>query len=347
MDLLKDFERQLEKIMPSISVLNKELNRFKGQIELGEGDLNQVLFSLERVYYIVLTMRELQEFFGDKIQFGGGAVLNYIFMPSVDAPRFTFDLDSAWSERVSNKRVLLSEMIKFNKYLSEKYPLCLPIDEDKCLTLLTVEYDAEKDYFPNVLSLRIPAIMRWSGLEFYRYVKSVSGVDLDLSIINKLRKIFESTIGVRDARVDFIRFEVSMSVNYPRAELDVDLPFELGSSKLFITDLEYQLASKIVYKVGWDFGGDLEFNLHDILKAILDLRLLNIAKKEKVKRYVWDLTGSSDIEWGLIEKNLSELQRSGGKYWTSFHYVLVRGKHRKLDKLVFDIKRKIREVLQQ
>jgi hypothetical protein len=113
---LSEFKRQLVRIVPSIETLEDELKRLTSTIKPSEftrGDYNQVLFSLERVYYITLLMRELQEYFSSRIQFGGGVVLNYIFMPQLDVPRFTFDLDSSWRERVSSKRSILGEIVSF------------------------------------------------------------------------------------------------------------------------------------------------------------------------------------------------------------------------------------------
>lgn len=349
---LLEFTRQLVRIVPSIETLEEELKRLSSAIKPSEftrGDYNQVLFSLERIYYITLLMKELQEHFSSRIQFGGGVVLNYIFMPQLDVPRFTFDLDSSWRERVSSKRSILGEIVGFNKYLSEKYPICLPVSADKCLKLMTVEYDVEKDHFPHVLSLRLPVITRWSGVEFYNYVKVSTGLELDYTALSKLRKCFQSSIGVKDARVDYVRFEITLEPGYPSRELEVDLPFKLGRVKLNITELEYQLASKLVFKIGWNFGADLQANLHDVLKAILDMRLLVLVDEFRFKNYVELLASSRGLRLrdigDNIERNTSELLKTGGELWSGFHYLLIRAKYRDLLKLIQGTVRRLYNLL--
>jgi hypothetical protein len=52
-------------------------------LRLGGDERLDVLRMLERVYYIVLLMRELQGYLNNLVQFGGGAVLNYIFISSI------------------------------------------------------------------------------------------------------------------------------------------------------------------------------------------------------------------------------------------------------------------------
>ena len=348
-ELFSEFMRRLTNVVPSVEVLERDLMRFSSSIELSRSELNQVLYSLERVYYILLLMRELQEYFKDKIQFGGGVVLNYIFMLRIDVPRFTFDLDSSWNLRVNSKRSVLGEIVSFNKYLAEKYSLCLPISSDKCVELMIVEYDIEKDYFPQILSLRLPVITRWSGLEFYKYVKTNTSLELEYSTLRKLRECFKNVLGVRDAKIDYIRFEITLKPIYPCVKLDVELPFNLGYAKLNITELEYQLASKLVYKIGWDFREKLRDNLHDVLKAVLDMRLLNIASKYKFREYVEKLSSSIgfkiiDIR-GNMKRNLVELLRVGEEFWTGFHYILIRAKYRDISSLVRSIRRNLEESL--
>ncbi|QOJ78995.1 hypothetical protein IG193_00575 [Infirmifilum lucidum] len=51
----------------------------------------------------------------------------------------------------------------------------MPVSSTASIPLYTSEYDAEKDFFPDILSLRMPVITRWSRLEFYRFASKVSG----------------------------------------------------------------------------------------------------------------------------------------------------------------------------
>jgi len=104
--------------------------------------------------------------------------------------------------------------------------------------------------------------------------------------LNKLHECFKSVLGVRDAKIDYIRFEITLEPSYPRIKLGVKLSFNLGYIKLNITELEYQLDFKFIYKIEWDFREKLKGSLHDVLKVILDMRLLDLVDKCDFKEYV-------------------------------------------------------------
>jgi hypothetical protein len=346
---VQEFSEAVAREVPDINVLDEELEILSRGLRLSEGERLDVLRMLERVYYIVLLMRELQDYFNNLVQFGGGAVLNYIFISLMDVPRFTFDLDASWRGRVEGKRRLLGELTRFNKYMAQKHPICMPVDESKCLELMVVEYDVEKNHFPDILSLRLPVITRWSGLEFYKYVRARTGVRMKFSLVKELRRIFSNTLGVRDAKIDYVRFEISFNKEYPGVEVEVELPFKLGVANLNITELEYQLASKIVYKLGRDYGEDLGYVMHDILKATLDLRLLEAVDRRRVASYVTRIAGETGVTLAEVKTNITTntryLVERGGDYWNNIHYILVRSKYRDVGGLVREIQRKTMETL--
>jgi hypothetical protein len=315
---VQEFSEAVAREIPDIKVLDEQLEIISRGLRLGGGERLDVLRMLERVYYIVLLMRELQGCFNNLIQFGGGAVLNYIFVSLIDVPRFTFDLDTSWRGRVEGKRRLLGELTRFNKYMAQKHPICMLVDESKCLELMVVEYDVEKNHFPDILSLRLPVITRWSGLEFYKYVRARTGVRMKFSLVKELRRIFSNTLGVRDAKIDYVRFEISFNKEYPGVEVEVELPFKLGVANLNITELEYQLASKIVYKLGRDYREDLGYVMHDILKATLDLRLLEAVDRRRVASYVTRIAGETGVTLAEVKTNITtntrHLVERGGEY---------------------------------
>jgi hypothetical protein len=80
---VQEFSEAVAREVPDINVLDEELETLSRGLRLGDGERLDVLRMLERVYYIVLLMRELQGYFNNLIQFGGGAVLNYIFISSI------------------------------------------------------------------------------------------------------------------------------------------------------------------------------------------------------------------------------------------------------------------------
>ncbi|MFZ8790551.1 MAG: hypothetical protein ACO2OZ_13030, partial [Acidilobaceae archaeon] len=86
---VRGFSEAVAREVPDINVLDEELEILSRGLRLSEGERLDVLRMLERVYYIVLLMRELQGYLNNLVQFGGDTVLNYIFISSIDVPRFT------------------------------------------------------------------------------------------------------------------------------------------------------------------------------------------------------------------------------------------------------------------
>lgn len=332
------FRERLRKLTPSIATLKKGLEELGAQ-DLSKEEEFQAMRHLEREWHIIRLMKLLQTYFKDKIEFGGGSVLNYVFLIGLDeAPRFTFDLDASWMRNVRVKRDLLAETIKFNMWLSSVgETLPIPITGDRFIRLYIVEYDIEKDHFPDVLSLKYPSILRWSGRKFYEYVGKAARTQMDYKFIAKLRRGFEEVLGVRNALIDDIRFEISFGSPMPYKSYRVSLPFGMGSVELNVTEIEYQLASKISRRLGRDFGVDLDNALHDLLKATLDLRLLELIDMNKVNAYVEQIAGKPLSELrNTIKRNLKAVLEKGTRYWNGQLYILVR-KKRDLGEIVKEI----------
>ena len=86
-----------------------------------------------------------------------------------------------------------------------------------------------------------------------------------------------------------------------------------------------------------DFGADLRHNIHDILKALLDLRLLEYIDKDSVLRHV----GGIDTIKPIIDRNINAVLSEGRDLWErNYHYTLVRKKN-KLEDIARRIKEKI------
>jgi len=322
---------KLKSLTPEYSRLPAIARKIPGaEHGLEAWEINSVERGLERVWHIMRLLNLLSQYFGEKLFFGGGSILNYVFMVKYgEPPRLTFDLDSAWYCKVESKRIILREMIRFNKWLVENNAVLeIPVSSSRKMLLFLVEYDVDKDFFPELLSLRIPIITRFDGRPFYEFLNI-----RDHNVIRMFRKIFREVLGVKDPRIDYIRFEISLNPsNMPREEVLLEDLF--GSRiKTWITSIDYQLASKIIYKISRDFGGDLEYNIHDILKAALDLRLLKYIDSENVRRYV------KNLSYSIVQRNLDSLLKTEGrKLWeTNYHYILVRKKYM-LEQLVDEIK---------
>ena len=124
-------------------------------------------------------------------------------------------------------------------------------------------------------------------------------------------------------------------------EVEVELPFKLGVANLNITELEYQLASKIVYKLGRSYGEYLGCVIHDIPKASLDLRLLDAVYWRRVASYVTRIAGETGVTLAEVKTNITtnarHLVERGGEYWNNIHYILVRSKYQDVEELVREI----------
>ena len=319
--MLGEIRARLKLLTPRPSQLAVVARRLPGtERGLERWEVEQLSRGLERVWHIMRLLRLLTEYFGDKLFFGGGSILNYVYMVKFsEPPRLTFDLDSAWCRRVPSKRVILKEMVGFNRWLVENgLTPKIPLSRDRVVELFIVEYDRDKDFFPELLSLRIPVITRYDGEPFHEFL----GIQ-DYGVIMRLRRVFKEVLGVKDPRIDYIRFEVSLDPgDMPRENAILEDIF--GSrTQAWITRLEYQLASKITYKVAKDFGPDLNYNLHDILKAVLDLRLLRYANAGAVKHY------AGSIDNGAVKRNLDALQSPAGRrVWEkNHHYILARRRY--------------------
>ncbi|RDD53163.1 MAG: hypothetical protein BA066_05845 [Candidatus Korarchaeota archaeon NZ13-K] len=335
--LLEDLKARIRSITPQFSFLLDVTRKLPGaEGGMDRRELHAVARGLERVWQIMRLLKLLSEYFGDRLFFGGDSILNYVYMINyAEPPRLTFDLDSAWHRRVTSKRVLIGEMLKFNMWLSEEgLTLDLPITPERTMKIFVIEYDREKDHFPTLLSLRMPVITRYDGRPFYEFLGMRNH-----NLITRLRGVFEEMMGVRNPRIDYIRLEVSLDPGeMPREEVMLKDAFGF-EAKAWITELGYQLASKITHKVARDFGPDLRYNLHDVLKAALDLRLLGHVDGESVRMYV----GSMDLH--VTRHNLASLLSPGArKIWKdNYHYTLVRKRY-SLEELVGHVNALMEEI---
>jgi hypothetical protein len=120
------------------------------------------------------------------------------------------------------------------------------------------------------------------------------------------------------------------------------LPFNLGYIKLNIAELEYQLDFKFIYKIEWDFREKLKGSLHDVLKVILDMRLLDLVDKCEFKEYVEKLVNNIGLKIGGIKSNMERkftklLKNRKRFFWMRFHYTLVRAKYQDMSSLITNI----------
>jgi len=205
---LLEMASALTRLTPSLDELSHALSRLPGSDRLSDPEKFAVIRGLERVWHITRLLGLLSEYFGEKLVFGGGAILNYVYMVGAgEPPRLTFDLDSSWYRPVGSKRAILAEIAEFNSWLAVRgETLDVPVSRrGDVVKLYVVEYDVEKDYFPSLLSLRMPVITRYDGQPFYEFL----GIR-DYTVITALRRVFRRVLGVANPRIDYVRFEISL-----------------------------------------------------------------------------------------------------------------------------------------
>ena len=76
-------------------------------------------------------------------------------------------------------------------------------------------------------------------------------------MILRLRGVFNEVLGVEDAKVDYLRFEISLNMAEASVEEISATDISGLEHRVRITGLGYQLASKAENKVGKDFRKDL------------------------------------------------------------------------------------------
>ncbi len=316
LELLRE---RLRLLAPSWSALEEALGRLPGAEGLGRGERLDVLRGLERAWHVMRVLRLLSEHFAVELVFGGGAVLNYVYMPQHrEPPRLTFDLDASCAQPVGSKRLLLAEAVRFNRRIDALgQTLPVPVGRGSAALLYVVEYDAEKDFFPELLPLRVPVVTRYDGEPFHRFL----GIR-DYRLIAELRAVFGEALGVEEARIDYVRIDISLAPAGP-AELE-ELADVFGArARAPVTPVEHQLASKIRWKLARDFGEALSYNLHDVLKALADLRLLHHVDARRVLEH---LGGRVDLR--AAEGNVRALLERGRELWSrNYHYALVRRRY--------------------
>ncbi|MEM1749952.1 MAG: hypothetical protein QXO91_06410 [Desulfurococcaceae archaeon] len=318
-EAFRKLEEDLARSTPSIEELERALDKLARDVELARDEKSAVLRDLERVWHIMRLLKLLSEYFGDLIFFGGGAVVNYIYLVNVgEKPRFTFDLDSAWRRPAYAKRDVLRHFPLFNKWLAEMgFVLRIPVGRGRYGFLGIAEYDVEKDYFPSILSMRMPVLTRYTGEDFHSFLEIK-----DHGTLVKLRRAFEEVIGVRNPKIDYVRFEIALGLR-EASVVRVELKDLFGSTQsVLVTEPELQLAWSITNRIGRSFDAP-ELALHDILKSALDLRLSKYLSVNRVRDYVLRTEKPETIRANAA-LNLRLLREKGFKEWAGHHYVLVR-----------------------
>ena len=250
----------------------KEVARKKGWITPTAGPLFD---SVERDILTFDSFAMLAELTDDQLAFGGGTLLNWVY--ARDMPRFSFDIDSQLRKPNVSKAEILDRVIK-------------PVNEKlrKLGKLKTVEYagikyevgaiifDAEKDHFEDVLSLKRPVLALHSGAPANVYMRKVAKLEEDSGEEGRRLKEY---FGGKLPQIEDVRIEIGIPKSnediFPADETEVrPLVYpevDVDAVRARVTRKEYIMASKI-FKLGKHFEPDEErYSISDFIKSICDL----------------------------------------------------------------------------
>jgi nucleotidyltransferase AbiEii toxin of type IV toxin-antitoxin system len=122
----------------------------------------------------------IAELSDDRLQFGGGTLLNWVYARS--SPRFSFDIDSQILRPKVTKEEILRDVIQdVNDRLRKAGNIIKIPFAEKSIEVGSIEYDKEKDHFPDVLSLKRRVLALTVGQEAHRYIRKELHLTDDMS----------------------------------------------------------------------------------------------------------------------------------------------------------------------
>jgi hypothetical protein len=251
----------------------KEVARKKSWITSVAGPL---FGAVERDILAFDSFAALAELSGDQLAFGGGTLLNWVY--ARETPRFSFDIDSQLRKSGFSKAKILSSVVEPLNHKLRKLGKLKTIEYGKTkYEIGAIVFDAEKDHFEDVLSLKRPVFALHSGSPANVYMrKEVSKLERDSGEEGRRLKEY---FGGKLPKIEDVRVEIGIPRDeegiYPSEETDVrPLVYpEIGvdSVRARVTQKEYIIASKI-FKLGKRFESEEEvYAIPDFVKSICDL----------------------------------------------------------------------------
>lgn len=220
------------------------------------------------------TFAILAELTDGLLSFGGGTLLNWAY--ARELPRFSFDIDSQARElRLGKKRLLTGSIESLNQKLRHLGNVQSVTYNGRDFEIGTVILDAEKDHFPNMLSLKRRVYASTCGSAAHRYLKREGGVWGGSIEDLRLKKYY----GGHWPNIEDVRIEIGLPRKgeelFPAQDVKV-LPLVHPAVKVepvtaALTPKEFVMALK-VFKLGKEFKPEEASRaIPDLVKSLFDL----------------------------------------------------------------------------
>ena len=287
---------------------------------LGWG-LDYDLVEREALYYD--TMFFFLTYFPIDLVFVGGSMINRVYL--TEDLRFSFDLDTVALRGFPGKSPLLKYLLELNSILEEKGTISSVVIGDLEVRLGEVVVDVEKDFFPDVLSLKRVMSAMTFGTPLSEYVETRYRVETgkepyasefvrlkeDLGFIPRVEEIrIEIGILREGFKGEFIETDVrSLLEPYVKPKLRL---------KTKVASLETSIVAKLK-SLSREFAQELVF---DLVRDLCDLRMLELRyDEEKLRRLIEE----NNIHLDTVLKNVNLIKKLGREvYDSSWHLSLVR-----------------------
>ncbi len=232
---------------------------------------------VEREILVFDTFYLLNTTIGESLTFGGGTLLNWVYLR--DAPRFSFDIDSTYVNGPTSKDWLLGNLIgKLNRSLrSRGYAREYEFGE-RSIELGSVQLDVEKDHFQNLLSLKRSMPCYETGSELAQFLKR-SNLSLTPNEARTLRKLWGALPRIEEVRIEIaFQTKAEESARFPHIRRKV-IPLvgdalQVQSTVGRVTKPETIAALKILDLAKTYAEEELPNLVVDFIKDVCDLRML-------------------------------------------------------------------------
>lgn len=247
-----------------------------------------LIMQVERDLLTFDTFSILAAMAKDELSFGGGTLLNWVYLR--DSPRFSFDIDTQLQYPASSKEEIMNKLVeRINNSLRKSGTIC-PIEiNNKRYEVGAIYFDKEKDHFPNLLSLIRTVHAYTAGAKANVYLKKVLQ-DLNDKEMLKIKSMYSGKFcNIEEVRIEIGFFEKSV-VRFPTKEISVE-PLvnpeaQISPVKANVTEIEFIIASKI-HRLGKRYSNtDLENAIQDFIKALCDVRNWKDTDLQQVKHYL-------------------------------------------------------------
>ncbi|MEM2755376.1 MAG: hypothetical protein QW563_06385, partial [Candidatus Methanomethylicia archaeon] len=286
----------------------KELKRIAEGLEWKLG-----LEIVEREILFYDTMYTLFSYFPRILIAGGGSIINRVFIK--DSVRFSFDIDATALEPLEGKAQLLMDILDLNVEIENLMNILQISGREIRIGEFTL--DTEKNFFPNIISLKriVPSVT--FGTHLPTYLKSRYNIDTSSSSFSKWFMDLKDEVGFMPC-IEEIRIEIGFSrkgFEGEYYEVDVDsLISRIEAPRLRlrckVSTIEYSIVSKLL-SLSRKYSNII---LQDMVRDLCDLQMFKQPiNKDRLRK----LIEKNNVNLGEVKENIEILLRNGEEIFMS------------------------------